>query len=1073
MKISKLEEIILKNSSKFNLNRGKEILKNKDLIKVSIHKLDEIYNIYGTFKSNNMLKNHNTHLKLDLKNEKIAFTKCSCDMYSEVGSENNIYLCEHLVAIGLKFIEEVKKKLRSKIDTKERVKLDKSILNKLESINKSNLNYNNGINQNYSEKISGRLEINVLLKEVHEDNSKSFDASFYVGNSYMHPILNIEQFVKNIISFNEYYIGKGLIYDSNKYYFSDEDKELLNYMYEYILISKYSIEGKSIRIPNDILKRFLEKLSTKKIKFVYNYQTYIDAIRFEDLPLSFTLKQLKEGYVLTTKKIFPIPLNEKMDVFFFDRKIYVPSTSQLKLYEIFYKPLREEGKIIFGQDTTVDELNNLISSLSMISNNIIIEESIVKKIGSNIKIEFDFNKRDEKFCCDVSLIYNNTIIPYNEAITSTIDIIRESKKLRLIESQLNKNRFFYKNNTFIFYGNDDEYYKFLKYGLRYLDEIGKVSTIKNQKYFELHNGRLVDVYLNESKESDIMLSFNLDGINNSELKDIINGYKNNKSYIKLKDNTFVDLEDNNELRDFINLIECLNINVNENSDSYLIELNKLYYLNNKLSNEKIKLINGKEKVLKVLERLNKLSENIFEVPNELNADLREYQVKGYNWLKSLSYLGLGGILGDEMGLGKTIQAITFLLSEKFKTSMIVTPTSLIYNWNEEFNKFAPSLRVGIIHGNKNERMKVIDNIKDYDVILTTYGTIRKDHLEYENIKLNYLIIDEGQNINNPKAQITQILKKINANSKFILTGTPIENNLLDLWSLFDFIMPGYLYTKEKFTSKFIQGNEKDLEDLKLLISPYILRRLKKDVIKELPDKIENKVIVEMTSEQKKLYGAFVKKIQNDLKDSDNSRNNITIFSYLTRLRQICLDPSIIMEDYTGGSAKIEIAKELILENIHKHKILLFSQFTSVLNRIADELSVNNVEYYYLDGSTPSKTRIDIVDKFNKNKDIKVFLISLKAGGTGLNLTSADIVIHFDPWWNPSVEDQATDRAHRIGQKQIVEVIKLIARGTIEEKILLLQEDKKLLINDVISGRLKDENLINKLKNEEILNLILE
>lgn len=1073
MKITKLEEIILKNSSKFNLNRGKEILQNKDLIKISIHKSDENYNIYGIFKSKNMLKNHNAHLKVDFKNEKIAFAKCSCDMYLEVESKNNIYLCEHLVAIGLKFVEEVKKKLKNKIQGKERFRLDKNILNKLSCINKNDLNNNGVINSDVSQNIIEKLEINVSLKEVYDDKIKSFDASFYVGSSYMHPILNIDEFIKSIISSKEYYIGKGLIYTPNKYYFSNEDRDLLNYIYEYMLISKYSAEGKTLRIPNDLLKRFLEKIPTKKIKFIYNYQTYISAISFEDLPISFTLKEIKSDYVLTTKKVFPIPLNEKMDVFFYDRKIYIPSTTQLQLYKIFYKPLKEEGKITFFEDTTVDELNSLISSLSMISNNIMIEESIINKIGNNIKIEFDFHKREEEFCCDVSLIYDNTIIPYKEAINSTIDIVRESKKLRLIESHLNKNRFFYKNDTFVFYGSDDEYYNFLKYGLKSLKELGKVSIIKNQKYFELNNGRLIDAYLNESQEDNMMFSFNLNGIDNSELKYIINGYKNNKSYIKLKDNTFVDLEDNNELRDFINLVESLNININENSDSYLVELNKLYYLNNKLGDKKIQLINGKEKILEVLKRLNKLSDNIFEVPKELNANLRDYQVKGYNWLKNLSDLGLGGILGDEMGLGKTIQTITFLLSEKSKTSMIVTPTSLIYNWNEEFNRFAKSLRIGIIHGSKKDRMKVIDNIKDYDVILTTYGTIRKDYLEYENLEFDYLIIDEGQNINNPKAQITQILKKIKSNSKFVLTGTPIENNLLDLWSLFDFIMPDYLYTKEEFTSKFIKGDEEALENLKLLINPYILRRLKKDVIKELPDKIENKIIVEMTSEQKKLYEAFIKKIQNDLKNSDKNKNNITIFSYLTRLRQICLDPSIIMDDYTGGSAKIEIAKEFIMDNVHKHKILLFSQFTSVLNRIADELKSNNVGYYYLDGNTPSKTRINLVDKFNKSNDIKVFLISLKAGGTGLNLTSADIVIHFDPWWNPSVEDQATDRAHRIGQKHIVEVIKLIARGTIEEKILLLQEDKKSLINDVITGKLKDESLINKLNNEEILNLILE
>ena len=331
----------------------------------------------------------------------------------------------------------------------------------------------------------------------------------------------------------------------------------------------------------------------------------------------------------------------------------------------------------------------------------------------------------------------------------------------------------------------------------------------------------------------------------------------------------------------------------EGKDEYKIELNKIYYLNNKLDNKQINLINGKEKLERALKKLNELNENNFEIPSGLNGSLREYQVKGYNWFKSLSYLGLGGILADEMGLGKTIQTITFLLSEKNTHSLIVTPTSLIYNWKQEFDKFAPSLRIGIIHGNKNERIKVLNNIYDYDIILTTYGTLKNDILEYENIKFDYLILDEGQNINNPESQNAKLIKNINSKSRFVLTGTPIENNLIELWALFDFIMPGYLYTKQEFSSKFIKQEENYMEDLKILISPYILRRIKKDVIKEIPEKIETKFLVEMTESQKKIYKAFLKEIQNNIKNPKINKNNMTIFSYLTKLRQVCLDPSVI------------------------------------------------------------------------------------------------------------------------------------------------------------------------------------
>ncbi len=703
------------------------------------------------------------------------------------------------------------------------------------------------------------------------------------------------------------------------------------------------------------------------------------------------------------------------------------------------------------------------------SENLSLDDAIVEKLEDNIKIDFNFEQREEKFYCNVILINNGKKIFYNEISDSNNSILKNSKKIRSIESKLNKNRFFYKDGTFIFYGNDDDYYLFLKDKFKYIKEIGDIRISKdNDKYFKLYKGNTPEVYLNENEDDSFEISFKLEEIANNELSAIVTAYKNEKRYIKLKDNIFVDLEDD-EIKKFIRLIDSLNIDVTEGKSEYKIELNKIYYLNNKLNNKQIDLITGKEKLMKALKRMDRLSENNFEIPKDIKCSLREYQVKGYNWFKTLSYLGLGGILADEMGLGKTIQTITFLLSEKNAHSLVVVPTSLLYNWKQEFDRFAPSLKVGIIHDNKNDRMIVLNNVYDYDILLTTYGTLKNDILEYENIRFDYLIIDEGQNINNSESQNAKLIKKIKSKSRFILTGTPIENNLLELWALFDFIMPGYLYTKIEFSSKFVE-EKNSIKDLKILISPYILRRIKRDVIKEIPEKIETKFLVEMTESQKKLYQVFMKDFQNKIKNSD--KNNITIFSYLMKLRQICLDPSIVIDDYSGGSGKINIAKELILKHMQEHKILLFSQFTSVLSRIAYELKSQNIEYCYLDGSISPKNRIKLVDEFNNNKDIKVFLISLKAGGTGLNLASADIVIHFDPWWNSSVEDQATDRTHRIGQKHVVEVIKLISKDTIEEKILLLQDHKRNLINDVITGELKDGSIVNKLKSKEVLNLFL-
>ncbi|MGL5748917.1 MAG: DEAD/DEAH box helicase, partial [Paraclostridium sp.] len=458
------------------------------------------------------------------------------------------------------------------------------------------------------------------------------------------------------------------------------------------------------------------------------------------------------------------------------------------------------------------------------------------------------------------------------------------------------------------------------------------------------------------------------------------------------------------------------------------------------------------------------------IPKDLNAKLRDYQVNGFKWFKSLSHYEFGGILADEMGLGKTIQTITFLLSNQNKKSIIITPTSLVHNWKHEFDKFAPSLKLGVVHGDKKQREHIIENYKDYDVILTTYGTVKNDLEKYLTKIFDYCIIDEAQNIKNPDTLISKSIKSISAKSKFALTGTPIENNLIELWSIFDFIMPGYLYNKTKFQNIFI-NNDVNIKKLRNLIKPFVLRRTKKDVMKELPNKIEKKFFVELNKEQQKIYNIYNNSVLEKMKVNTQKHDKITIFSYLTKLRQLCLDPSVILKNYTGRSTKMDITLELLKEAIDDNrKVLLFSQYTKILNNIGNMLQENGITYSYLDGKTKAQDRVKLVDEFNNNKNNRVFLISLKAGGTGLNLTSADMVIHFDPWWNPAVENQASDRAHRFGQKNIVEVIKLISKDTIEEKIIQLQKDKKELIENMINGDLANGNILNGLTKEELVNL---
>ena len=473
-----------------------------------------------------------------------------------------------------------------------------------------------------------------------------------------------------------------------------------------------------------------------------------------------------------------------------------------------------------------------------------------------------------------------------------------------------------------------------------------------------------------------------------------------------------------------------------------------------------------------------------QMPKNLNANLREYQKIGVKWLETLDYYGLGGILADDMGLGKTVQILAvicqYLESEKnAKPTLIVCPSSLCLNWQNEAEKFTKNVSSIVIHGSLEERQKQIKSIPKFNIVITSYELLKRDIEEYKkyDYEFRYLIADEAQYIKNNNTQNAKALKYVTAKTRFALTGTPIENALSELWSIFDFIMPGYLFNyrkfKELYETPIVKENDAQaMEKLKQLIEPFVLRRIKKEVLKELPDKTITVLTSQMVDEQQDIYLSYLAQAKKDafaeIKENGIEKSQIKILALLTRLRQICCHPSLFIENYKGESGKLNQCIEIVKDAIQSgHKILLFSGYATMFEIIEKELKKENIEYLKLTGQTKVSDRIDLVNEFNNNPDKKLFLISLKAGGTGLNLIGADMVIHYDPWWNLSAENQATDRTYRIGQKKNVQVYKLITKNSIEEKIYELQKRKETLIDSMLSV---NQTFISKLSKEDIMNL---
>ncbi|MBL0701527.1 MAG: DEAD/DEAH box helicase, partial [Spiroplasma sp.] len=612
-------------------------------------------------------------------------------------------------------------------------------------------------------------------------------------------------------------------------------------------------------------------------------------------------------------------------------------------------------------------------------------------------------------------------------------------------------------------------YNFRKSGIEHLvARVDKLVTSKKYNQMKIIKNPSINIGV-KVENNFLELMMNIDQTKRDEFAKILKAYESKESYIQMENGNFLEINEHVE-----KAIENLKTGLNLTTDmlaqpDLIVGKQQAFYIEYFLKKECRYNVFNDEKFHSILNEITSIEITQEKQPVNLNGTLKKYQLVGYNKLKTMKKHAFGMMLADDMGLGKTIQVIAYLLDQKNNGntfSFIICPSSLILNWEKEFAKFAPTLNVLSINLDGSKRDAQFQKMHQYDILITSYDLLKRDIANYLELKFDNLIIDEAHYIKNSMTQNYKTVKKINADTRIALTGTPIENRLSELWAIMNFIVPGYLSNYKVFNAQFetpieLYDDRERLELLQKLCFPFILRRMKKDVLLELPNKTEIFIYAKMEEKQENLYYANLVKMKEELRELEITTSKLKILSMLMKLRQLASDPTLVHKEYNGNSAKLEVLMELI-DSISEAgaKVLVFSQFTSMLSIVKKKLEQKGISNFLLTGATKKDKRQELVEKFNKDKTT-VFLISLKAGGSGLNLTGAENVIHFDPWWNLSTQNQATDRVYRIGQEKNVTVYKLITSNTIEEKIVKMQDKKGKLASSILDGKLEGFSSISE------------
>ncbi|AOT72621.1 DEAD/DEAH box helicase [Geosporobacter ferrireducens] len=1009
------------------------------------------------------------------KNGNMGHWECSCPAYMNYDGA-----CKHIIAL----LKLVQKEFQS-----QRISIEKQ-KNSAHEI----FAY---FEEFHEESGKAEVELGITFELEHIYKGVISSIELKIGESRLYVVRNMADFLENIERGEKIQFGKSFTYDPKRHRFSSVDKEIIELLLEIyenekvvgnLSYNNYRqdslLKGKKVYLSSPLVKRVLDILQFKSFSARILGREYTNIrIAHQDIPFHFDLKSKEDDLLLQLNwNDNLIPLNKKGDYFFYKGVLYSPSEKQKKYFLPFYHILIKQKRkdITFTQGEKERFVSEILPQIQAIGKVTISSEVAENIYEEKLMTKMFLDKIDGGIASRIEFHYGEEMInPFSSkdlsARTKKI-IVRNVEEERSVLNILEKSEFIVSVDKVIL-KDEERIFRFLQDNLKKLQELAEIyysddfksMVIKETVQFS------VSVRMND-KSSMFEFSFEHEDIPPEELTCLLEAFKERKKYYRLKNGAFLPLE-NTDIKYLNNLIEYLDLTQKDlNKKSIEIPKYRALYLDEILRETPLFNVERNQAFKQLVQNIKEPKDMDYAVPSHLKTVLRDYQKTGFKWLKTLAAYEMGGILADDMGLGKTLQLLAFISSEVERIgrpSLVVAPTSLIYNWQDEAGKFLPDLKTVVISGMPKERYELMEEIASADLVITSYPLLRRDVELYKNTTFAYCVIDEAQHIKNPNSMNAKSVKEIKAEGYFALTGTPIENSLTELWSIFDFIMPGYLYNHSKFIKKIerpiIKGDDKAvLEQLTKQIRPFVLRRMKKDVLKELPDKVESKMMTELTPEQKKIYMAYLHEvrgeIKNDLSTQGFDKSRLKILAVLTRLRQICCHPSLFIENYEGESCKMQLLEEILEDALSGgHRILLFSQFTSMLEIIKRLLDSKEISYFYLDGSIASEERRNMVHAFQQGEN-DIFLISLKAGGTGLNLTGADMVIHFDPWWNPAVEEQATDRAHRIGQKNMVQVLKFITKGTIEEKIFDLQQRKKGLIDAVIQP---GETMLSTLTENEI------
>lgn len=856
-----------------------------------------------------------------------------------------------------------------------------------------------------------------------------------IGTNKTYYIQNLVQFLDNVKNNRSQLFGKNN-FNLSINNFSEKAKLLINELPS--LISDETDNKESI-LRIDAIHRIFESQKGTRIKFTYRNNEYSVYVSEESLRPTINID---ENGVISSKE-----LN--------DNSIII--SGLYSDYLIDFKNL-----IIKKLEYLNDKIKNIIYFLIK-NNNSFETEDITEKFNETIyPLIYDSSNIDEKYKeknpiklleirCFLDIDDNNVISVtskyyYDNMLIHSLDTVQQEKVNNYLK--LLKLLGFNDDNEI---KDSDLVGDFLKKDLSSLKEIAKVYISEDLEQKKITSFNNYNVYLRQSNNM-LNIAFEQSQFSDDELYLILRAYKRKKRYAFLSGKV-IEIEEE-KMQELVNIIEDFNLDEKNLSKEVI---NPFFNVLKVKNYQNLSSFEIEDKLGTVLDEINRYKESLFEPNEKMKEIMRPYQIEAFKWLRVLHKYNFGGVLADDMGLGKTLETIALLDSVSASLpSLIISPKSLIYNWEKELNKWPTSLKPCVVIGNKDERKHILKrNFKKNVVFIISYDTLRNDIDLFSEKEFNYAILDEAQAIKNMQALKTKSVKKINALHRLVLTGTPIENSVADLWSIFDFLMPNYLFNYDRFRLEIEKGvlmnDDEAYSRIIVKTKPFILRRKKKDVLKDLPDKIEETISISMSPEQRKIYDAYLMQVRKALTIKD-ATNKIAVLAMLTRLRQICISPSLIM-DADIESEKINYTLDMIDNLINTdHKVLIFSQFVTALDLIQKELIKKDIPYFLITGDTNSKRRLEMCDEFNKeNSKEKVFLISLKAGGTGLNLVGADTVIHLDPWWNVAIENQASDRAHRIGQQKKVTVFKLIMNSSIEEKVIELQKNKKEIADRIISN----------------------